>query len=555
MMTKSKRLTLSSILIALLLSAPFAQSRRPGGAITGRVMDESGQPFPYAVVRVSPVNGSQNEERELATDENGFFEARDLVSKAYRVVCYAPGYIEDKTDDASVYHLTGSSIALRLIKGGAITGMVTDASGDPVVKARVVAIRLRDAEGRLTRSAEVYQRAETDDRGVYRIYGLEAGSFLVAATSGGMYEDAHITSQSPTYHPSSVRDGAQTVAVRFGEETAGIDIRLRGERGHAVSGRLSGAMKGDAYVRLIHAESGAVEARAFFDNDSFAFYGVADGQYFVDAFTAIREDRSAASASRRITVRGADVAGIELNLTKLGSIAGRVMIEAAPKNKPPCKDARAAKFEEMVVAVFRDTKTDAKDSPAFLSPDSRAGAADEKGGFSIDSLWPGRYRLKPIPINENLFIRAVTMRAAAGLIDITREGIAVKSGEQIKGVTITLAEGAASLRGRVVPQDEKSKLPARVHVHLLPTEKSDDPLRFFETETQPDGSFALTRIAPGRYLIYVRRDDQRETIRPAAWGAETRAALRRAAESAGATIDLQSCQRVSDYALHYPMKK
>ena len=40
--------------------------------------------------------------------------------------------------------------------------------------------------------------------------------------------------------------------------------------------------------------------------------------------------------------------------------------------------------------------------------------------------------------------------------------------------------------------------------------------------------------------------------RPAAWDADSRARLRREAEAASLTLDLQPCQRVTDYALRYP---
>lgn len=548
-------------ILAVLLSASLAQSPRRTGSITGRVIDEGGRPFAFVIVSVHPVNGSKNEEREIATDENGLFEARNLPDKAYTVECYAPGYVEDENDDSKDYHLVGQSITLRLIKGGVITGTVTDASGDPLVKGKVAAIRLRDADGRVT-SPYSYDWFETDDRGVYRIYGLEAGSYIMRVTSGGEYEDKHITNEAPAFYPSATRDNARMVSVQPGQETAGIDIRLRGERGYVVSGSFSGSVKNgspsdEAYVKLIDSLGSEIEARYFSDN-AFAFYGVADGDYFILARNDY-DDASAASMARRITVRGSDVTGLDLRLAPLGSITGRVILEVAPKNKARCKDARALKFEEMVVAAFRDRRADAKDQPAFLFDSSIANAADEKGSFALENFWPGLYRLRMVPINENLFVRAVNLRAAGGQsVNAAQNAVAIKSGDRVKGITIILAEGAASLRGRLVPQDEKTKLPSRLRVHLAPVERVDDPLRFYETSAQSDHSFALINIAPGRYLIYVRllRDDETgDAIRPAAWDVATRAALRREAESAGVIIDLQPCQRVSDYALRYPTRK
>ncbi len=556
-----KSIRFTSAILAALLSVSLAQSPRRTGSITGRVIDEGGRPFAFVIVNVEPVSGSENEKREIVTDENGFFEARNLPDKAYTVECRAPGYVEDENDDSKSYHLTGETVTLRLIKGGVITGTLTNAPGDPEIKGKIAAIRLRDADGRLT-SPYSYDWFETDDRGVYRVYGLEAGSYFVRATSGGEYEDKHITNEAPTFYPSATRDNARMVSVQTGQETAGIDIRLRGERGYAVSGSFSGSVKNgsdsdEAYVKLIDSSGSEIDSQ-YFSDKAFSFYGAADGDYFLIAQND-PDDPSAASIPRRITVRGSDVTGLDLRLAPLGSIAGRVMIEVAPKNKVRCKDARASKFEEMVIAVFRDRRADAKDQPAFLFDSSIANAVDEKGFFALETLWPGLYRLRMVPVNENLFVRIVSIRALGGqAINPAQNAVAIKSGDRVKGITITLAEGAASLRGRVVAQDEQAKLPARLRIHLAPVERVDDPLRFYETSAQSDHSFALTNIAPGRYLIYVRplRDDETaDTIRPASWDVAARADLRREAENAGMIIDLQPCQRVSDYALRYPPKK
>ena len=81
----------------------------------------------------------------------------------------------------------------------------------------------------------------TDDRGIYRIYGLPAGNYLVWA-GGPTYNpgvDPYDT-DVPTYAPSSTRDTATEITVRSGEETTNVDIRYRGEPGHIVSGTVNG---------------------------------------------------------------------------------------------------------------------------------------------------------------------------------------------------------------------------------------------------------------------------------------------------------------------------
>src|SRR5437667_9742682 len=65
------------------------------------------------------------------------------------------------------------------------------------------------------------------------------GTYLVAA-GGGYNSPYNINAYGtdvPTYAPSSTRDDATEISVRYGEETTNVDIRYRGEAGHAVSDR------------------------------------------------------------------------------------------------------------------------------------------------------------------------------------------------------------------------------------------------------------------------------------------------------------------------------
>src|SRR5205085_2313157 len=96
----------------------------------------------------------------------------------------------------------------------------------------------------------------------------------------------------------------------------------------------------------------------------------------------------------------------------------------------------------------------------------------------------------------------------------------------------------------------------RLRVHLLPAERehADDVLRFFETTPGADGAFLFKNLPPGRYLLLARlaADANDATPRPASWDADARARLRREAEAANTTVELQPCQRATDFALRFP---
>ena len=123
------------------------------------------------------------------------------------------------------------------------------------------------------------------------------------------------------------------------------------------------------------------------------------------------------------------------------------------------------------------------------------------------------------------------------------------------GLTITIAEGAASITGKLLPAKEGQQLPAQVRVHLAPAEPEliDDALRYREALAESDGSFTLANLPPGRYLIFAKEATEtnlsEDGPRPAAWDAATRAAVKRDAEAFNQTIELQPCRRVTDYSL------
>ena len=72
------------------------------------------------------------------------------------------------------------------MRGGAITGTVTNAMGEPVVAVRVRATMIRDARGESPRLPVLISSEQpTDDRGIYRIYGLRPGTYIVSAGGSG----------------------------------------------------------------------------------------------------------------------------------------------------------------------------------------------------------------------------------------------------------------------------------------------------------------------------------------------------------------------------------
>ncbi|HEY7180973.1 MAG TPA: hypothetical protein VIC84_06125, partial [Blastocatellia bacterium] len=188
------------------------------------------------------------------------------------------------------------------------------------------------------------------------------------------------------------------------------------------------------------------------------------------------------------------------------------------------------------------------------------GAPDEKGEFTLRGLAAGRFRIKADLPDDGWYIRAITQPASGAAkktVDAARNGIVVKAGEKLSGVEVAIAEGAASLNGRVVPANEGARLPSRLRVHLIPAEASaaDDILRYAEAPVRAGGSFEFKHVAPGKYLLHTRQAAEKETsddqARPVAWDAAERAGLRREATAAKNEVELKACERVKDQVLRW----
>jgi protocatechuate 3,4-dioxygenase beta subunit len=551
---------------------------RSTGSITGRVITDQGQPLGNAAVYATPLGASSTSTtRRTTTDEAGHFEIQGLAAGVYSLRVSRPGYLADPAQRERNYYRIGETAEITMFKGGVITGTVTNAAGEPMVAARVRAWRVRDAQARPVSTGQINE-AISDDRGVYRIYGLEPGWHVVLAGGGGreLAISAHDDSV-PTYHPSSTRDTATLVLTQGGSEASGIDIRCRDGRGHAVSGRISGALPSGSSnraitVTLARAASGEAEAMlTAFPRDglsAFGFYGVSDGEYEVLAYSGLGTEESAASEPQGVKVKGSDVTGVELTLARLGSLAGRVVIEAArdTERKLACGDKPGgASLGEVVIIARRDEKDARTDSLRLILPLTASSAPNEKSEFVISSLLAGRYRVETQLPNNGWYAKAMSLpsttqtarsTAAGRASDAAREGVIVKPGERVRGLTVTLASGAAGLQGRVISAAEGAPLPVSLRVHLVPAEResADDVLRFAETLAQSDGTFTFRNIPPGRYWLMAKPggdQSSERTYRPAVWDSDKRAALRREAENGDAVIELQPCQRVSDHQLRF----
>jgi hypothetical protein len=586
MKEKFSFLAIAFVLLALTCATGGAQEQTPTpqtsneqttGTISGTIVNERGEPMPGASVFLRAL-GTQNAGRTTAADGEGRFRVNGLEAGLYVVTGYSPAYVYQlpEAEGPPTYYRVGDSVRVEMIKGGVITGSVANATGEPIVGIRVRALRIRDPKGQVVRTPQFGNTERTtDDRGMYRMYGLAPGTYLVSAGGAGnqSFQMTPYETDIPMYAPSSTRDSASEYTVRSGEETT-ADIRYRSDQGHTVSGTVKVSGNGGASVMLMPVEGGFMPAGNTMQAPGargFEISGVGDGEYQLIAteFPVNQVNMTtmpdfSISEPKRITIKGADVSGIELITRPASSISGRVVLE--PSKVTECQGKRKPVFAETLVDLIRNEKdTDA--GPLFMRMFSGALAPDAKGAFLFRNLSPGRYRvntsfharfwyLQSISFGAPAAANTATPKTATPKIDPAAGWTTIKPGDKIADLTITLAEGAASIRGKV-PVAEGATIPSGTAVLLVPAEadKGADVLRYFIADVASDGAFTLNNLPPGRYWSVLQNPVQAELATlvklRSPESAEARTKLRRTAESQKGDIELKPCQTLSDYQLSF----
>ena len=546
-----------------------ANPEKPGpprsGSITGQVVDENEQPLPNAVVQIRAVNS--NTAQTVNTDREGQFQINDLEPLDYSLYTWKPAYLPGKRNSprpSNTFRI-GDRVTLSLVKGGVITGKVLDAKGDPVIMVNVNVVLVRMPDGNPVNISNTQPRF-TDDRGIYRIYGLTAGTYVVAAGGPDQSNSSESVFQFdvPTYAPGSTRETAAEISVRLGEEITDVDIRYRNERGRVISGDVTvpeNSHRGFSVMLTTGEEAGSQYGETFYrseDKRSFIFKGVADGNYSLFAQSYSQEGETALSEPKQVTVQGTDVTGVQLATKLLGAVSGRMVLEATKVAECDNKETPLS-TETYVFARHKDDEA-VKQIPKSIRSRAEPVRPDDKGDFLLRNLVPGAYYFGPTLRAKQWYVNSITFgpppsgATKTKEVDATRVWTNIKNGDRLSGLTIALAQGGVTLRGEF-GEGPGQRAPAGSFLYLVPVEreKAIDVLRFFVTPIERNGWFELNNIAPGRYWVLAQMgggnsvETSTKVLLP--HESETRAQLRREAEAAKLEIEFKPCQNIVDYRL------
>ncbi len=157
------------------------------------------------------------------TDDEGRVVFRNLAPGNYLLTAMRSGYVNTfygskfpgRGPGVAVTVLDGqkvSDVRIRMLRGSVITGTVRTATGRPAPNQQVQAtlVRSTGSERRAVNLEGGLGASSTDDRGVFRIFGLAPGDYivLVPSTAIGAEELRPVTSEELKWADALVSGGA-----------------------------------------------------------------------------------------------------------------------------------------------------------------------------------------------------------------------------------------------------------------------------------------------------------------------------------------------------------
>ena len=507
------------------------------GTIRGRVTDrETGQPLERVLVTLmstvwrdqamssaaliaqsgiaDDASPKQNAPRTTITAADGRFEFKEIPPGAYTVSFDASMMRGTHLDQsfgqsaprdplkperrASPIEVRGGqtqeNVDVALWRAFAVEGRVVDDAGEPIANADV---NVSQWDG--PSSMSMGRPRITDDRGMFRLFGLRPGQYRICADAElhfGLSQDGR-DKLVRTCYPSAVSDGdAQPVVLSSGD-VGPIEIRLQRNRTYLITGIAidsSGAAVSDAEVQLVavtptgsSSSSGGIEVKP---DGHFIASGVRPGNYAIQVsignwHPSNREDkRDREMGYVPVRVDAADVEGVVVATSKAAKVAGRIVFEGGvPDHRTP----------KLLIMPMPDEQTGG--GRVTFGPQSPATVRDDMS-FELDNLF-GPQLLMVVGAPRGWIVKSVKYRGD----DVTDRAIEFRSSSDPRLLEVTLTNQTAFVTGRVLGADGTESSDA--FVVLLPADVSRwRPFPGLPAITpKADGTFAIGPVRAGEYIV------------------------------------------------------
>ena len=528
-MTGLSRFRLRTAVIAVILCLPFLVSAQPNpkpkatGSIGGRV-NVSGKAAPEIEV-VAIMTGSPNRRpvARATTDSEGRYRLSGLSAGTYQITPLAPTMVA-AVDNLDYRFYAGAAksvmlnesesvddIDLSLVRGGVITGRITDAEGKPVVEEEI-RLSFVDQNGQQMASgwgySTNYLMYRTDDRGIYRLYGLPPGFYKVGVgrdpSDPGTIIQGEASYYVRTFYPDTGDiTKAKIIELTEGSEVTNIDIKL-GQRGEtfSVAGRVIDAVTGKPMVGIRPTYSFQTSPNGSYTvggaptdaRGEFRFPGLAPGRY--QLFVSSRNEGGGYYGDPiTIDVTDSDLTGIELKATQGLTISGVIMPDAQTNSNA------ISKFPRYRIMANVRSEAQSQMHTNGMSPI----AAD--GTFQISGLSPGKvgfYIARLQPMMDGAMTLPISRIELNG-VDVTRT-LEIQPGQSLSDVRVFVSYGSGVIRGTIKFVNGAMPPDARLYVSVRRAGAGPEGAGSFTNnggEVDARGNFRIANLSPGTYEVIV----------------------------------------------------
>lgn len=502
-----------AIISALLLycagSCPRANSqtkpaqKNADATVSGKVTIKS-KPAPGIVVGVRSIQRGDNDPTfKATTDQEGNYRITGVPAGNYEVAPVAPAFVVADIDAprGKILVITETEnvegIDFEMTRGGVVTGKATDSDGNPVVAERV---SLSPVDQSNQRRADPFSLGfQTDDRGIYRVFGVPPGRYRVSIGQGENGFNGRGRPTYPTTFYPDATDPSKATVIEIGEgtEATKIDITMNRltDQVFSVKGRVvdeSGKPVPNVELdlsKIVIADAsgsssssgGGTGARSDRQGE-FRLENLPSGKYSVSGY--LREESDLHVEPVTFDVVDQDVTGVELKAFKGASLSGVVVIEGTGTNS-----VIAALSHSYISANIR--------SETANSTSSESAVVKADGSFRLSGLKPG------VLANVSLYIlgkwHAISRIERDGVVQANE--IQIQNAEQVTGVRAIVAYYNGSIRG--VVKLENGTLPSGAHL-IIQLSKSGAPSRSIEpVSADSRGHFLVEGLAAGDYELRV----------------------------------------------------
>jgi hypothetical protein len=506
-------LTLLSLAATLSAQSTNTQSAKaPRGSIAGRVtIKDKGAAGVAVSLRKGEVGNPFEPYLKATTDHDGYYRFANVAPGSYEISPAAGAFITSDNQRAKTVVVDDDEvdgINFTLVRGGVITGKVTDADGRPLILQQVN-IFLADAFNQPQQSGQQqaqrppvypFNNTQTDDRGIYRVYGLRAGRYKVATgRSDDTFNFGFSTQRTyrQVFHPDATDQAKATIIeVTEGSEANNVDIKMGSPmQTFSASGRVVDSEKGlpvpnitFSLQRLAGQRTEFVNAPVMSDaQGDFVAEGLVAGKYQIYLFPDMSNtDRRAEPITFEIVDQ--DVSNVIFKLGKGASLSGVVVIETEDK-------AALQKLPQMRLMAYATPQPGGPN----LFGQSSSSMVGADGSFRLGGLPGGVINMRLSGAMGPFDLKGYALSRIERDGVPMPKGIEIKEGEQVGGIRVVVAYGNGSIRG--VVKFENGSLPASVQMYVTLGKPGENPGGIRPSQVDARGNFLMEGIPPGNYEL------------------------------------------------------